>query len=191
MEKPRLLITEDEPQLRDLLSHILKDYYELHFANNGLEAIRFLQENKVDLLILDLVMPIINGIEVLNWIKENGIDVSALLMSSFDIRNIPHPFGKLRIKGFISKPFDIDTLLQHVREAFHSHYFVEIPSEDRRGSERRFLLNRRRGERRSRSYVDPCLIFNGSALRRMGMERRQIERRAVLDRRIFYNSEAI
>jgi hypothetical protein len=54
---------------------------------------------------------------------------------------------------------------------------------NRRVSERRSPADRRKGERRSDSYVDPSLIFTGSATRRTGLERRKRKRRCVLDRR--------
>ncbi len=184
MIKPRILITDDESCLRDLLFVVLKDEYRVHFTSNGLEATRFLQENSADLVLLDLVMPVLNGIEVLNWIKENGIDVPVLMMSSLDIQKIPHPFGDLGIKGFISKPFEIDPLLRRIRETIQSDLLEEGPTVDRRVLKRRYLLERRKGERRSWTYVDPGLIFDGEALRRKGMERRTNSRRAMVDRRI-------
>lgn len=179
-----ILITDDEPCLRDLLFVVLKDKYRVHFTSNGLEATRFLQENKADLVLLDLVMPFLNGIEVLNWIKENGIDVPVLLMSSFDIKKIPHPFGDLGIKGFISKPFEIDPLLRRIRETIKSDLLEKGPAVDRRVSKRRYLHERRKAERRSWSYVNAGLIFDGEAIRRKGMERRTNSRRNTDDRRI-------
>lgn len=183
MEKPRLLITEDEHMLRDLLSYVLRDHFQVHITNNGLEAIRFLQGNRVDLILLDLVLPIVNGLEVLNWIKENEIDVPILLMSSYDMNSIPYPFEELKIKGFIHKPFEIKSFLRHVREAIESHQLGKDSSADRRVSERRSMVDRRKGERRSLSNVDPCLIFNGETRKRKGVERRKSGRRDAVDRR--------
>jgi CheY-like chemotaxis protein len=184
MEKPRLLITDDEPLLRDLLSLVFRDNYQVYFTANGLEAIQFLQGNRVDLILLDLVMPLINGIEVLNWIKETDKEIPVVLMSSYDIQNLPHPFGQLGIKGFLPKPFEIETLQRQVREALKQNHPGKAGDEDRRVSERRSMFDRRKGERRSISYVDPSLIFTGEATRRRGLERRKIPRRGVLDRRI-------
>jgi CheY-like chemotaxis protein len=184
MEKPRLLITDDEPLLRDLFSLVFRDNYQVYFTANGLEAIQFLKENKVDLILLDLVMPFVNGIEVLNWIKENEKDLPVLLMSSYDIQNLPHPFGELGIKGFLSKPFEIGTLQQQVREAIKHNQSEKDETENHRISERRSMFDRRKEERRSKSYVEPSLIFSGKAIRRGGLERRNSKRRDVLDRRI-------
>jgi len=183
MEKPMILIAEDEPPMRTLLCIILKDQYRLQLAYNGLDAIRFLGENSVDLFLLDLVMPVMNGIEVLNWIKKKGIDVPVILLSSFDIQNQPHLFGGLRINQYISKPFEIAELCDSIPDTIRSHKNItEAPFFEHRRHERRLNKERRKGERRSENHVDCILIFKGVALRRQGIERRKCERRRNMDR---------
>jgi CheY-like chemotaxis protein len=183
MEKPMILIAEDEPPLRTLLCTILEDQYRLQLAYNGLEAVRFLCKYSVDLFLLDLVMPVMNGIEVLNWIEKKGIDVPVILLSSFDIENQPHLFGAFRINRFISKPFEIAELCDSIPDTIQSHkHMTEAPFLNNLRHERRLDKERRKGERRSEDHVDCILIFKGVAMRRQGIERRKGERRRDIDR---------
>ena len=68
----RILIVDDEPTLRLGFSFALKtEDYEVDAACNGREALEFLQEEKYDLVILDLRMPEMDGLETLSAIRQN------------------------------------------------------------------------------------------------------------------------
>lgn len=72
LKKKKILIADDEKDIRNLVSQILGDEkYKFIFAANGREAIDAANKNKIDLLILDLMMPEIDGIEVCRQLKQN------------------------------------------------------------------------------------------------------------------------
>jgi DNA-binding response OmpR family regulator len=72
LNKKRILIADDEKDIRILVSQILgEEKYKIYFASNGREAIESANENKPDLLILDLMMPEIDGVEVCRRLKQN------------------------------------------------------------------------------------------------------------------------
>ena len=79
-DKKTILIVEDEFINQEILKNILEDNYNLLLADDGLDALDIIDENKdnISLILLDLVLPGLNGIEVLKRIKSN-----------VDYKNIP------------------------------------------------------------------------------------------------------
>ena len=63
-ETPSILIVDDEAIIRDLCARILKDYRILQ-AENGQEALRVLAHSPVDLILVDIMMPVMNGLDLL------------------------------------------------------------------------------------------------------------------------------
>lgn len=80
----RILIADDEPEIRELLRlYLEKDGYEVLEAEDGLQTLEILKMEKVDLLLLDIMMPGMDGFTVLKQMrKENNIPV--LIMSAKD-----------------------------------------------------------------------------------------------------------
>ncbi|MBI4993610.1 response regulator [Candidatus Wolfebacteria bacterium] len=72
MEKPLVLIIDDEADIRDALSLKLKaSGFNVHEANNGEEGVRLANALKPDIIILDVVMPIMDGVTAFFKMKEN------------------------------------------------------------------------------------------------------------------------
>jgi signal transduction histidine kinase/DNA-binding response OmpR family regulator/ligand-binding sensor domain-containing protein len=71
VEKPLLLIIEDEPNFQKFLSLLLEPYYNIQKAFNGMDGLKIAQETIPDIIILDVMMPIMNGYEVCEEIKNN------------------------------------------------------------------------------------------------------------------------
>lgn len=68
-----ILIAEDEKDIRDLVSlHLSKDDYKVFEAENGIEAINIFENNKIDLAILDVMMPKLDGFAVIKKIRESS-----------------------------------------------------------------------------------------------------------------------
>lgn len=68
-----ILIAEDEKDIRDLVSlHLSKDDYKVFEAENGIEAINIFESNKIDLAILDVMMPKLDGFAVIKKIRESS-----------------------------------------------------------------------------------------------------------------------
>src|SRR5215510_9204432 len=82
--KPRVLIVDDEPSMRDMLRIVLRrDGFDVIVAANGREAIDLLQKDRVELLISDIRMPDVNGVEVLRAAKDVNRDIVAFMMTAF------------------------------------------------------------------------------------------------------------
>ena len=72
MDKPTILIVEDEFTINRIISNYFKnEEYKVLSAHDGLEGLKMFNENKIDLICLDIMMPKIDGFTVLNEIKNN------------------------------------------------------------------------------------------------------------------------
>lgn len=101
----KILVADDEAQIRDLLHlYLEKDGYEVIEAADGMEALRLIQREEIDLLILDIMMPGMDGYRVLRHIRENSnIPVIILSAKSEDADKI---LGlDLGADDYMTKPF--------------------------------------------------------------------------------------
>lgn len=116
--KPRILCVDDEPANLKLLDALLMPYgYEVIKAVNGREAIEKIGQDKIALVLLDVMMPELNGFDVCKMIKGNDkfrhlpiILVTALRSSKDRIRGI-----EAGADDFISKPFDQGEILARIK----------------------------------------------------------------------------
>ena len=82
--KARILIVDDEPELRTLLGHVLENAgYEITEASDGDEAINLLKKQKHEIALLDIQMPKLNGIQVLKFIKQNLPHTKAIMLTGY------------------------------------------------------------------------------------------------------------
>ncbi len=114
-----LLIAEDDPEVRRLLNHVLRTFgYTTMEAKDGEEAIRTFRENqdKVDLLLLDVVMPRKNGKEVFEEIRKSRPDARAIFVSGYTGDIIFEKGLRSETVDFVPKPLSTMQLLGKVRE---------------------------------------------------------------------------
>ncbi len=113
-----LLVVDDNAQITSLLENILSDKYFIHKANNGKRALSILEEERIDLVISDILMPDMDGLALCKMIKEN-IQTShipvILLTAKVEIEN--------RIEGlqvgadsYIPKPFHPEHLFIRIEK---------------------------------------------------------------------------
>ena len=115
MSKERILIVDDEKEIRDLIDIYLKgEGYETLKAENGEEALEILEENEVDLIILDIMMPKVNGIEACLKIREaREMPIIMLSAKSEDMDKI---LGlNTGADDYLTKPFNPLELVARVK----------------------------------------------------------------------------
>jgi two-component system cell cycle sensor histidine kinase/response regulator CckA len=114
-----VLIAEDDAQVRELIKEVLEGFgYKVVEAEDGEDAIRVFNKNKnrIQLLILDVIMPKRNGKEVYDEIKKVRPDIKTIFTSGYNA-DIIHKKGILEERlNVISKPITPDELLRKVRE---------------------------------------------------------------------------
>lgn len=81
--KKKILVAEDEKAMGSVLVHKLElSGFDAMYAQNGLEAINFLESNTFDLALLDIMMPEADGFDVLKKIKEKNLNLPAIMLSN-------------------------------------------------------------------------------------------------------------
>ena len=115
MEKERILIVDDEKEIRDLIEIYLKNEgYEVVKAGTGLEAMQIVEAQKVDLIILDVMMPVVNGIDACIKIREQHN--TPIIMLSAKVEDIDKILGlSVGADDYLAKPFNPLELIARVK----------------------------------------------------------------------------
>ncbi len=113
-----ILIVDDEVGPRESLRMILKPIYEVHTAENGEEAIKFISQKKVDLVTLDINMPGLPGIEALKEIKKLQPEVEVMIVTGYGTLTNAREAIRFGAGDFISKPFNVADIIAVVSKAF-------------------------------------------------------------------------
>jgi len=112
----KLLLLEDDPSLsKTLIKYLSRHGYELDWAKNGEEAIDLSYDNKYDLYLLDINVPLLNGIDLLKALRDADDHTPAIIISALrDANSVTKGF----IAGaddYMKKPFDPEELLIRIR----------------------------------------------------------------------------
>jgi two-component system alkaline phosphatase synthesis response regulator PhoP len=114
----RVLIVEDDENIRQLLKLTLASFnYELVDFENGKDAYDYLQNNKVDLAILDLMLPGMNGYDILKFIRSKTTlkDLPVIILSAKD-KELDKIMGlDLGADDYLTKPFSVLELAARIR----------------------------------------------------------------------------
>jgi len=114
----RILIVDDEDQMRELLAKILeKNGYQVTPAADGGSALGLLEKESMDLVVTDVRMPGMDGMEALKAIKELNPDTGVIIMTAFGSIDQAVQAVKEGAHDYISKPFKIDEMLLTIRKA--------------------------------------------------------------------------
>ena len=117
IKQKRVLIVDDEPPLVRILSIKLRVCgYEVITASGGQQAIDLAEDERPDLVLLDIIMPDVDGFQVLERLRPSGVPVIAL---SARPENATRALA-LGAREFLPKPFDIDDLVRKVDMALAS-----------------------------------------------------------------------
>lgn len=116
MLNTKILIAEDDRAVRDALRRALRlEGYEVALTADGSEALTALERTRVDLIILDVLMPYVNGLSVCRTLRSRGDRTPVLMLTA------RHEVGD-RVAGldagaddYLTKPFALDELLARIR----------------------------------------------------------------------------
>ena len=115
--KPRVLVVDDEPTfLVQTTECLLKHGYEVVSARNGKDALVLADEGNIDLILLDIIMPVLNGVEVTKILKRNpqtkGIPI--IVVSSMTEYKERVEFFRIGANDYMPKPIDDGELIARV-----------------------------------------------------------------------------
>ena len=113
--KKKVLVVEDQEALRVLYQDELKaEGYEVLTATNGKEAIQQLEKGKPDLVVLDIVMPVMDGMEALGRILRKNKKIPIILHTSYS--HYKEDFLSWAAEAYIMKSSDLTELKKKIRE---------------------------------------------------------------------------
>jgi CheY-like chemotaxis protein len=115
LQKPLVLVVEDDKQLRELLELSLADQYRLILAEDALKAVEYFQTESPDLILMDIKMPRLNGWEAIREIRSMGINVPIIVITGFSDSWNELLALELGVNRCLWKPFSISKL----RELIH------------------------------------------------------------------------
>jgi DNA-binding NtrC family response regulator len=114
----RILIVDDEEVvIKSCLRILGGGNYHVEAAYDGRDALRKIEENHYDVMILDVVMPNIGGLEVLRRVKAMHPDMDVIMVTGLSKVDTVVQARKLGARDFISKPFEPDELKLVVQRA--------------------------------------------------------------------------
>jgi putative nucleotidyltransferase with HDIG domain len=118
--KPRVLIVDDEPQMRSALAAALTERAEhIATASSAHEALLAIESGEYDIVLSDMYMPQASGLELLNLAHQSHWDLALVL-----ITGRPEPTEivaamRLQVSDFLFKPIDVPTLWEAIDRAYH------------------------------------------------------------------------
>jgi two-component system chemotaxis response regulator CheY len=113
--KSRVLVVDDDPDIRELLVSVLSDDgYEAESARNGRDALEVLDRWPADLIVLDLMMPVMDGWTFARRMKEKWAIPFVVLSAATDVERHAQEIGAADV---IPKPFDLERLLPTIERA--------------------------------------------------------------------------
>jgi excisionase family DNA binding protein len=105
-KKKNVLVVEDEKLVAmDIKKIINSEGHEVKTAQNGIEALRIIEDSAIDLVFLDLVLPDINGVEVLKGIKKAKSDLPVVIITGYPDSEIMNQALELGPISALKKPF--------------------------------------------------------------------------------------
>ena len=115
--KATILIVEDNKDMRSYIRTLLEREYCLLEAENGQEALETIQHHNVDLIVSDLMMPVMDGLELSRRIKENlaTSHIPFLMLTAIRSEAQEKESYKIGVDEYLCKPFDADMLLLRIR----------------------------------------------------------------------------
>lgn len=119
--KGNLLIVDDEAEIREMLKkHFSFKGYQVFTAENGQDALNLLDNTKIDIVISDIVMPIIDGVELLRNIRQEYPMIRVIMITGYVTMNNLLECMQLQADTVIYKPFqkleELDTAVDTAQQ---------------------------------------------------------------------------
>ena len=111
-----ILVVDDDPDILEALAEILDaEGFEVDRARNGKEALERLRAHKPDLILLDLMMPVMDGSEFAQQMKGHPefAEVPVIVLSAD--RGVSGKASEMGARGWLAKPFELSDLMKMVR----------------------------------------------------------------------------
>lgn len=121
--KKSILIVDDDPQYLNIVRQWLMETYKVSLASSGLQAIKFLGKNKVDLILLDHEMPVTSGPQVLEMLRSDPetASIPVMFLTGKSDRESVMAVVALHPEGYFLKTIQREDLLKELQKFFTLH----------------------------------------------------------------------
>ncbi|MEO9476691.1 MAG: ATP-binding protein [Cyclobacteriaceae bacterium] len=121
-EKPTLLIVEDNVDMRRYIKGLMKPYFEIKEAGNGLEGLKSLENNQINVIICDMMMPEMDGLQFSKKVKSNEEwkNIPFIHLSAINEGITRKEALMVGVDDYLQKPFDPEELIIRVRNLFQN-----------------------------------------------------------------------
>ena len=129
----QLLIVDDEVLIRKALSQYI-DWESLNCvvhatASNGKEAIKIIEENKIDIVITDVKMPLIDGIELSRYICKNHPNITTVILSGYAEFEYAQSAIQYHVSQYLLKPISKEKIMSCIKDIVKQKA-TELPADD-------------------------------------------------------------
>jgi DNA-binding NarL/FixJ family response regulator len=108
----RMLLVEDDAQLRYAMEALLEPFFEIQTAPNGESAEHWFTNRRFDVALVDYLLPDMNGVEVLRRLRAAAPDVRRILTSGWFLPELFSSTANGLIHGFVLKPTSLDAIVE-------------------------------------------------------------------------------
>jgi CheY-like chemotaxis protein len=113
----RILVVDDEELIRSLINQLLTELnYSVISCGNGQDAINYFSKNSqiVDVVILDMNMPIMSGVDCLAELRKIRKDVKVIISTGYSMQSKTQKIFVQGVSGFVKKPFKLSELAEEI-----------------------------------------------------------------------------
>jgi len=111
----RILVVDDDPDVRDVLTRFLKRRgYVVESAADGEEALAAVRERDPDLMLLDIYLPKMTGLDVLQEMRKDDVHTRTIALSGIPDDQMVRNSKELGAVAFMAKPFDFSALTAEI-----------------------------------------------------------------------------
>ena len=112
----KILVAEDEDSNYELVKIVLQKRYRLLRAHNGIEAVTINEDEKPDLILMDIRMPEMNGLDATRIIKEVNSSTPVIALSAYAFEENIREAKEAGCDEFMAKPFKVENLIETVKK---------------------------------------------------------------------------
>lgn len=157
--KLRCLVVDDEPIAQEILVSFIArvEFLELaHTANNALEALQILREEVIDVMFLDIKMPVLTGLEMLSALEKRPEIILTTAFSEYALES--YEFG---VKDYLLKPIAFDRFLKAVNKLGQQKKLADTPTANEESTESQKFMFFKADKKFYRFYFEEILFFEG------------------------------
>jgi two-component system nitrogen regulation response regulator NtrX len=163
----KILIIEDEESIRRVLKKVLIEEdgkYQIFEAIDGVDGVEKIKSNKLDLILCDIKMPKKDGIEVLNFIIKKYSEIPVIMISGHGDLETAVESMRLGAFDYISKPPDLNRLLNSVRAALKNNNFIKTSRVNLKKSKEFKIIGESKEIQDVRILIDKVSLTNAKIL---------------------------